>query len=324
MPPPTRIADRPPSPADHQSIIRGLTRHNPLVSAPADRQNRRMAAERRVVFGPFEADLITGELRQHGERVRLQHQPFQVLAALLERPGTLVTPEELRRRLWPDGTHVAFERGLASALRKVREALDDHARAPRYIETLHRRGYRFIAPVSAAPVSLADPQGSAPSPAVSRRPTRLRWAAALVAALLIGGQSRSPAGADDRLSAAQSLSSYACLLKSRGEFERALHVIRQAQTLAPRSAKITAEVGFYLHAAGYYDAEFPMLERAAALDPASVDVWLHMGLAHARRENFTRAAESLERASGLPGADENVTRWLTWVRARHAPPRGPA
>jgi DNA-binding winged helix-turn-helix (wHTH) protein len=277
-----------------------------------------MAGEKKVVFGPFEADLVTGELRKDGERVQLQHQPFQVLAALLEQPGRLVTPQDLRRRLWPDGTHVAFERGLASALRKVREALDDHARSPRYIETLQRRGYRFIAPVSITPASIEHSMPSAAHPPVPRRSTRLRWAAALLAAILAGGQGRAPADAEDRLSAAESLSAYACLLKSRGEFDAALRVIRQAQTLAPASAKITAEVGFYLHAAGYYDAEFPMLQRAAEMDPSSADVWLHMGLAQARREEFTRAEESLERASRLASEDEQVGRWLAWVRSQRS------
>lgn len=276
-----------------------------------------MATENRVVFGPFEADLVTGELRKQGVRVPLQHQPSLVLAALLEQPGALVTPEELRRRLWPDGTHVAFERGLASALRKLREALGDTARSPAYIETLHRRGYRFIAPVSPVIPSVASPP-AAQAIGVPRRVSRSRWAAALLAAVLTGGQGRMPAGADDLLLAAESLSSYACVLKTRGEFEQALSVIRQAHALAPASAKITAEVGFYLHAAGYYEAEFPMLQRAVEQDSTSPDAWLHMGLAHARRGDYERAAESLERAARLPGAGEPVGRWLTWVHSQQA------
>ena len=279
-------------------------------------QSRRVEAEHsRVVFGPFEADLATGELRRDGQRVRLQQQPFLVLTALLERPGALITPEELRRRLWPDGTHVTFERGLASALRKLREALGDNARTPEYIETLHRRGYRFIAPV-------LRPSVAAPvAPTVTVRRARrgwpgLRWAAVVLVSLGIAGQGRPPAGAEDALQAAESLSAYACLLKSQGDVQAALKVIRQAQSLAPHSGKITAEVGFYLHAAGFYDAEFPMLEQATSLDPMSPDVWLHVGLAHARRNDFARASESLERASRLPGADDTVNRWLTWVRAQ--------
>jgi TolB-like protein/DNA-binding winged helix-turn-helix (wHTH) protein/Tfp pilus assembly protein PilF len=110
-------------------------------------------------FGPFEAHLRSGELRKHGIRIRLQDQPFQILAALLERPGDLVTREELRARLWPSDTFVDFDHGLNTAINKLREALGDSAETPRYIETLARRGYRFIAPVEETPsaVATADP-----------------------------------------------------------------------------------------------------------------------------------------------------------------------
>jgi Flp pilus assembly protein TadD len=138
----------------------------------------------------------------------------------------------------------------------------------------------------------------------------------MVLAIVMAAQGQFPAGADARLSAAESLSAYACLLKSRGETGEALRVIRQAQMLAPTSGKITAEVGFYLHAAGFYDAEFPTLRRAAELDPVSPDVWLHMGLAYARREDFHKAVESLERARLLAGQNDAVDRWLTWARQR--------
>jgi TolB-like protein/DNA-binding winged helix-turn-helix (wHTH) protein len=100
-----------------------------------------------IRFGVFEADTRTGELRKHGLRIKLQEQPFQVLALLLARPGELVTREELRLKLWPADTFVDFEHGLNKAINKLREALNDDREAPRYIETLPRRGYRFIAPV---------------------------------------------------------------------------------------------------------------------------------------------------------------------------------
>ena len=96
-------------------------------------------------FGPFEVSLETGELRRNGRRVRLQHKPFQILIALLEQCGKLVGRESLRQRLWPVDTFVDFDNGLNTALSKLREALGDTAEKPRYIETLERRGYRFIA-----------------------------------------------------------------------------------------------------------------------------------------------------------------------------------
>jgi DNA-binding winged helix-turn-helix (wHTH) protein len=104
----------------------------------------------RVRFGPFEADVRTGELWRGGSRVSLQEKPFQLLAALLERPGDLVTREELRQRLWPESVFTDFEHGLNKAVNKLRRALDDLTDEPRYVETLPRRGYRLVAPVSRA------------------------------------------------------------------------------------------------------------------------------------------------------------------------------
>lgn len=98
-------------------------------------------------FGVFEADERTGELRKQGRRLTLQGQPLQVLLLLIEKPGELVTRTDIQRRLWPDGTFVDFDHGLNTAINKIREALGDSASSPRFVETLARRGYRFIAPV---------------------------------------------------------------------------------------------------------------------------------------------------------------------------------
>ena len=100
-----------------------------------------------IRFGEFTADLEAQDLFRNGSRVRLQGQPFEILAVLLERPGRVVTREELRRRLWPSDTFVDFEHGLNAAVNRLREAFGDSAEEPRYIETIPRRGYRFIAPV---------------------------------------------------------------------------------------------------------------------------------------------------------------------------------
>jgi len=98
-------------------------------------------------FGVFEADQQTGELRKQGRRLSLQGQPFDILIMLLERPGQLVSRAEICQRLWPDGTFVDFDHSLNTAVNKVREALGDSAGSPKFVETLARRGYRFIAPV---------------------------------------------------------------------------------------------------------------------------------------------------------------------------------
>jgi cholera toxin transcriptional activator len=113
-------------------------------------------------FGPYEANAATGELRKHGLRLKLAGQPFQILIMLLERPAELVTRDEIRNRLWPEGTFVDFDHSLNSAMNKLRDALSDAAGSPRYIETLARRGYRFIAPVeSDAPAPAATPEVTA-------------------------------------------------------------------------------------------------------------------------------------------------------------------
>src|SRR5205807_4559027 len=99
-------------------------------------------------FGVFEVDLRSGELRKQGMRIKLQEQPFQVLAVLPQRPGEVVTREELRNQNWPADTFVDFDNSLNTEINKLREALGDSADSPRFIETLPRRGYRFIAPVT--------------------------------------------------------------------------------------------------------------------------------------------------------------------------------
>src|ERR1700730_5453379 len=107
------------------------------------------SSARSVRFGVFEVDLRSGELRKKGTRIRLQGQPFVLLIALLKQRGEVVTREELRRTLWPGDTFVDFDHSLGTAINKLREVLGDSAANPRFIETLPRRGYRFIAPVEA-------------------------------------------------------------------------------------------------------------------------------------------------------------------------------
>ena len=115
-----------------------------------------VSTSRRLSFGPFEADLHSSELRKQGVRVRLQAQPFQLLVMLLERPGELVTREEICQKLWTADTFVDFDRSLSTAINKIREVLGDSAAKPRFIETLPRRGYRFVALV-AGPIQEVPP-----------------------------------------------------------------------------------------------------------------------------------------------------------------------
>jgi len=146
---------------------------------------------RKTRFGAYEVDLRSGEVYKHGIRLKLQDQPFQILALLLERPGDVVTREELRHKLWPADTFVDFDTGLNSAIKKLRDALSDSAEEPRYIETLPRRGYRFIAHVEnddlPAPVPkekrLTTVPAPGPKPELSNK--RRFMVAVGVAALLI-------------------------------------------------------------------------------------------------------------------------------------------
>src|SRR5689334_8320991 len=118
---------------------------------------------RRVTFGHFEFDLLTGELRKADRPVRLGDQSEQVLRAMLERAGDLITRNELRERLWPGDTFVDFEHGLNSAVRRLRDALGDSADRSKFIETIPRKGYRFIAAVSAVLQETADTRAGAPA-----------------------------------------------------------------------------------------------------------------------------------------------------------------
>lgn len=134
-----------------------------------------------VRFATFELDVRSEELRRDGVRIPLARQSLQALALLLEQPGELVTRDALRQRLWPAGTHVDFEHGLNAVIKRLRAALGDSVEAPRFIETLARRGYRFIAPVAGSEVGSASGSGQAAS---RSRPLAL-LAAALAAAFAI-------------------------------------------------------------------------------------------------------------------------------------------
>jgi Tol biopolymer transport system component/DNA-binding winged helix-turn-helix (wHTH) protein len=152
-------------------------------------------AARVVRFGVYEVDLREQELRKHGLRVKLPNQPFQVLAILLEKRGEVVTREELYERLWPNETFVDFEHNLNAVVKKLRLALTDSAETPRFIDTVARRGYRFIAPVvpvaapePSTPSDVGDNQGQKPIPErpVTRRPfRRLLWVAILLTAMVL-------------------------------------------------------------------------------------------------------------------------------------------
>jgi DNA-binding winged helix-turn-helix (wHTH) protein len=162
-----------------------------------------ISSSRIIRFSTFEVNLHTGELRQRGQKVKLQEQPLQLLAALLERPGELVTREELRGKLWPADTFVDFDHSLNAAIKRLRDALGESAERPIFVETVARRGYRFIGVVgipSATPSVLSDLNGLKRDTETGRIPTRVwppgasgRWArgwqfaGALLAIVVVAG-----------------------------------------------------------------------------------------------------------------------------------------
>jgi TolB-like protein/DNA-binding winged helix-turn-helix (wHTH) protein/tetratricopeptide (TPR) repeat protein len=165
-----------------------------------------------VHFATFDLDLQSGELWKSGRKIRLPHQSFQILARLLERPGELVSREELRQILWPGGTFVDFEVGLSSAVKKLRDALGDSAENPRFVETVPRFGYRFIAPLNGSgasanlstsvpplPANTAVASGSVTIPTHADPRRRLRVVAALTLLALTGGVALWSSDARNRL-----------------------------------------------------------------------------------------------------------------------------
>ena len=132
-------------------------------------------ARRPLRFGSFELDLQSGELRKAGVLVGLQEQSLKVLVELLARPGELVTREQLRQRLWPSGTFVDYEHGLNAVINRLRETLGDSADSPRFIQTVPRRGYRFIASVEGGAETVAgDPSNRPASHEICRRVSQAR------------------------------------------------------------------------------------------------------------------------------------------------------
>jgi len=163
----------------------------------------------RIRFGEFELDVRAGELRKGKFLVRLQEQPLQLLLVLLENPGKVVTREEIRERLWPDDTIVEFDHGIGTAVKKLRQALNDEAESPRYVETLPRRGFRFLYPEveaigsagtakrTAGTIAAAEPPQPLPQPALPQpgppapKPARRRLLPVLLAGIVLVLLSRS-------------------------------------------------------------------------------------------------------------------------------------
>jgi TolB-like protein/DNA-binding winged helix-turn-helix (wHTH) protein/Tfp pilus assembly protein PilF len=153
-----------------------------------------------VRFEGLEVDLRAGELLRNGEKIKLQEQPLRILRMLLERPGEVVTREEIRQKLWPTDTFVEFDHSINAAIQRLRHALGDSAEHPRYVETLARRGYRFICPVAGIPTGRDESSPSPTETAVSdRRPRRVALAAGIIVATAAAAIALNLAGLRERL-----------------------------------------------------------------------------------------------------------------------------
>jgi len=294
------------------------------------------APVRRILrFGVFELEPCSGELRKHGNRIRVPDQSLQVLVSLLARPGEIVTREELRSVLWPDGTTVDFDTGLNAAVKKLRGALGDSGALPRYIETIPRRGYRLMVSVSCEEAGLSEP--SAPVSRISA--TRWPWNrygkfAALVILLVAGGAiafptirryrvgpARDPWGLPSKNAEANGYFSKAQLFTGAGleDLGRARHMYERALQLDPRFGRARAEYGFthllmvvhgYSNSPEWFYKAEEEIHRGLRDDPgfshgyaALAALYLH----HGRKEHAPREAE---RALRLNPQDVDARHWL--------------
>jgi DNA-binding winged helix-turn-helix (wHTH) protein/Tfp pilus assembly protein PilF len=304
-----------------------------------------MADQRGIIrFGIFEINLAAAELRKKGARIKLQEQPFQVLAALLRRPGEIVTKEELKEKIWADDTFVDFDHSLSTAVNKIREALGDSATSPRFIETVPRRGYRFIGGATVAPGDGASGD-AAPGDAVAvptETPTATigsrRWwawglaAVALVALVVFGISARrhlaepappAPAGQGrpSNNAEANGYFSKAQLFMGFGlhDLRRARQMLERALELDPRFGKARAEYGFthlimvnigYTNDSSWlYEAE-EQIQQGLRDDPGFSHGYAALAalyLHHGRKELVPR---EIEKALKLNPRDIDAKHWL--------------
>jgi TolB-like protein/DNA-binding winged helix-turn-helix (wHTH) protein/Flp pilus assembly protein TadD len=262
-----------------------------------------------VRFGVFEADLQAGELRRRGRKLKLQDQPFQVLALLLERPGEVVSREELRAKLWSEETFVEFDHSLNTAVSKIREALGDSADTPRYVETLPRRGYRFIYPVEGAP--------SAPAKA----PPVWVWGVGVgLAVVLLLAVALNPGGLRDRLlgrPAPGEITSIAVLPLENlsGDPEQDYFVDGMTETLITELSKIGALTVISRQSVMQFkgsDKPLPEIARQLGVDAVVEGSALHIG------ERVRITVQLIEAARDRNLWAENYDRELSDVLALHS------
>jgi DNA-binding winged helix-turn-helix (wHTH) protein/dienelactone hydrolase len=274
-----------------------------------------------IVFGPFELDLRAAELRKNGHRIRLQEQPFQILTELLARPGEVVTREELRRKLWPDNIAVEFDHSINAAVKRLRDTLRDSAENPRYIETVARRGYRFIGQIQApSPPGFLKDSGEAVERIVpstlqpSRQAPGWLWIplaaglALLLAVFALWYRRTAPA----RWVRNEALPEIQRLV-DKGEYARGFPLLYRSQQILPHDArlnKIRREISYLVPIRVTPDGASIYLKPYAQPDAE----WLHVGqsplgnfllpVGYFRWKVTKPGYETLEVAAGLQGPIE--------------------
>jgi tetratricopeptide (TPR) repeat protein/DNA-binding winged helix-turn-helix (wHTH) protein len=297
---------------------------------------------RAVRFGIYEADLGTGELRKNGFKVNLQEQPFQVLAMLLTHPGELVTREDLRKQIWPEDTFVDFDLGLNTAIKKIREALGDSAKNPRFVETLLKRGYRFIAAVEEISRTSVSPGAESKTgtglPAtkqerhesVARKPHRRIWllVAVLIAAasVLSWRQFRPLVHHDAAVTfCMKGLSYLNDAYDMPDKNDRAIEALEQSVKLDPYYAPADAGLGEAYFAKFTATRQEPWIEKAESackeslrLDRALPAAFNCMGTVHAGRGLYEDAIADFSQAIQLdPGNAASFRGRATAYRSRN-------
>ncbi|HSR49716.1 MAG TPA: winged helix-turn-helix domain-containing protein [Acidobacteriota bacterium] len=270
-------------------------------------------------FGPFRLDSQAGELHRDDEKLRLQEKPLTLLLALLERPGEIVDREELCTRLWPDGSHVDFEHGLGNALHKLREALGDSAAHPRYIETIPRRGYRFLRRVERLDTRAPEP----------RAPIRPSWAAAVVALAIAlgwwalatwpGRLAQPPLSEDWQAREAYLRGEHFLQRKTSRDLQRSVENLRQAIERDPQFAQAWASLAYAYHFLGAVGVLPPQeaFQRASESARAALGIDGNLAKAHAVLAETTyrfgppgpAAQEGFERALALDPSSAEIRHW---------------
>ncbi|MCH6553888.1 MAG: tetratricopeptide repeat protein [Acidobacteria bacterium] len=276
------------------------------------------SASQVVRFGVFEVDLQAAELRRNGVKIKLQEQPFQILSLLLERPGKVVTREEIQKKLWPADTFVDFEHSLNAAVKRLREALGDSADNPRFVETLPRRGYRFIYPVEGRPSTALGIKGQAGLD--GRRIGRRAWLAALGLLALAALLGLDVGGLRDKLlgrPAPGEITSIAVLPLENlsGDPEQEYFVDGMTETLITELSKIGALTVISRQSVMQFkgtDKPLPEIARELNVDAVVVGSALHIG------ERVRITVQLIEAASDRNLWAENYDRDLSDVLTLHS------